>query len=93
MIIIPDGRPLTSPAGIDVAGIGPTGELGTSKTVIIPVSGEDRRFIHTFGANAALCAGDLAPAPTRRHAGHDVGAVVEHGTGVKLALAARHALH
>jgi len=30
--------------------------------VIIPVSGEDRRFIHTFGANAALCAADLAPA-------------------------------
>jgi len=51
-----------SAAGIDVAGIVRTGELGTSKTVIIPVSGEDRRFIHTFGANAALCAGDLAPA-------------------------------
>jgi len=30
--------------------------------VIVPVSGEDRRYIHTFGANAALCAADLAPA-------------------------------
>ena len=30
--------------------------------MIIPVTGEDRRFIHTFGANAALCAADLAPA-------------------------------
>jgi sugar/nucleoside kinase (ribokinase family) len=27
--------------------------------VILPLVGEDRRFIHTFGANAALTAGDL----------------------------------
>ncbi len=51
-----------SAAGLDVAGICRVAGLGTSKTVIIPVSGEDRRFIHTFGANAALCAADLAPA-------------------------------
>ena len=51
-----------STAGVDVAGIGRAAGLGTSKTVIIPVSGEDRRFIHTFGANAALCAADIAPA-------------------------------
>ncbi len=51
-----------SAAGVDVAGIGRSADLGTSKTVIVPVSGEDRRFIHTFGANAALCAADLAPA-------------------------------
>lgn len=51
-----------SAAGIDVGGIGRDPELGTSKTVIIPVNGEDRRYIHTFGANAALCAADLAPA-------------------------------
>lgn len=49
-------------AGIDVGGIGRSAALGTSKTVIIPVSGEDRRYIHTFGANAALCAADLVPA-------------------------------
>ena len=51
-----------SAAGVDVAGIGRVPGLGTSKTVIVPVSGEDRRFIHTFGANAALCAADFAPA-------------------------------
>jgi sugar/nucleoside kinase (ribokinase family) len=51
-----------SAAGLDVAGIRRVAGLGTSKTVIIPVSGEDRRFIHTFGANAVLCAADLAPA-------------------------------
>jgi sugar/nucleoside kinase (ribokinase family) len=48
--------------GVDVTGLGLAAGLGTSKTVIVPVSGEDRRFIHTFGANAALGAADLAPA-------------------------------
>ncbi len=48
--------------GVDVTGLGLAPGLGTSKTVIVPVSGEDRRFIHTFGANAALSAADLAPA-------------------------------
>ncbi len=51
-----------SAAGVDVSGIGRVADLGTSKTVIVPVSGEDRRYIHTFGANAALCAADIAPA-------------------------------
>ena len=51
-----------SAAGLDVTGIRRVAGLGTSKTVIISVSGEDRRFIHTFGANAALCAADLVPA-------------------------------
>jgi sugar/nucleoside kinase (ribokinase family) len=32
---------------------------GTSKTVVLTVSGEDRRFIHTFGANRRFVAGDL----------------------------------
>ena len=51
-----------SAAGLDVTGIRRAAGLDTSKTVIIPVTGDDRRFIHTFGANAALCATDLAPA-------------------------------
>jgi len=46
-------------AGVDASGITRTANLGTSKTVIVPVSGEDRRYIHTFGANAALCAADI----------------------------------
>ncbi len=48
--------------GIDVTHMGRSAALGTSKTVIVPVIGEDRRYIHTFGANATLCAADLAPA-------------------------------
>jgi sugar/nucleoside kinase (ribokinase family) len=47
--------------GIDTTGIRRTGARGTSKTVIVPVVGEDRRFIHTFGANAELTAGDIGP--------------------------------
>jgi sugar/nucleoside kinase (ribokinase family) len=47
---------------IDTGGVRRTEGYGTSKTVIIPVVGEDRRFIHTFGANAALTAGDIEPA-------------------------------
>jgi sugar/nucleoside kinase (ribokinase family) len=48
--------------GIDTSGVRSTDGYGTSKTVIVPVVGEDRRFIHTFGANAALTAGDIDPA-------------------------------
>ncbi len=44
--------------GIDTSGIRRV-DTGTSMTVIVPVIGEDRRYIHTFGANAALTAGDL----------------------------------
>jgi sugar/nucleoside kinase (ribokinase family) len=45
--------------GIDTSGIRRVDGLGTSMTVIVPVAGEDRRYIHTFGANAAVCASDL----------------------------------
>jgi sugar/nucleoside kinase (ribokinase family) len=33
--------------------------VGTSKTVVLTVSGEDRRFLHTFGANRRFVADDL----------------------------------
>jgi len=33
--------------------------MGTSKTVILPVVGEDRRYIHTFGANAEFRGTDI----------------------------------
>lgn len=46
--------------GIDTTGVLTTPELGTSKTVILTVAGEDRRFLHTFGANALLAARDIA---------------------------------
>ena len=32
---------------------------GTSKTVVLTVTGEDRRYIHTIGANADFTIGDL----------------------------------
>ncbi len=51
-----------SALGIDTSGVLTTAGLGTSKTVIIAVVGEDRRFLHAFGANAALAAGDIAVA-------------------------------
>jgi sugar/nucleoside kinase (ribokinase family) len=45
--------------GVETSGIVRSGTHGTSKTVILPVIGEDRRFIHTFGANADFHAGDI----------------------------------
>jgi sugar/nucleoside kinase (ribokinase family) len=48
--------------GIDTSCVIPTPGYGTSKTVILPVVGEDRRFVHTFGANAALTAADIPSA-------------------------------
>jgi sugar/nucleoside kinase (ribokinase family) len=48
--------------GIDTSGVLSSPGLGTSKTVILPVAGEDRRYLHTFGANAALTAADVEAA-------------------------------
>ncbi|HKP17968.1 MAG TPA: sugar kinase [Gaiellaceae bacterium] len=45
--------------GIDTTGIRRVPGLPTSMTVILPVAGEDRRYIHTFGANAAVRPDDL----------------------------------
>ena len=45
--------------GIDTAGLRRSTTYGTSKTIILPVVGEDRRFIHTFGANADFSAEDI----------------------------------
>ena len=47
--------------GVNTAGISRSSEHGTSKTVILPVTGEDRRYLHTFGANADFAAEDIAP--------------------------------
>jgi sugar/nucleoside kinase (ribokinase family) len=45
--------------GVNTAGIVRSTAFGTSKTVILPVIGEDRRYIHTFGANADFSGTDL----------------------------------
>jgi sugar/nucleoside kinase (ribokinase family) len=47
--------------GVDTAGILRAPNLGTSKTVVLTVAGEDRRFLHTFGANADFRISDVAP--------------------------------
>ena len=48
--------------GIDTSGVSRAPGYGTSKTVVLPVVDEDRRFINTFGANAALTAADIPQA-------------------------------
>jgi sugar/nucleoside kinase (ribokinase family) len=45
--------------GINTAAIARSERTGTSKTVVLPVIGEDRRYIHTFGANADFTAADI----------------------------------
>jgi len=45
--------------GVDTSGIIAMPGIGTSKTVIVTVAGEDRRYLHTFGANAAFTANDI----------------------------------
>ena len=45
--------------GIDTAGLLTTPGLATSQTMVVNVAGQDRRFIHTFGANAAVTGGDI----------------------------------
>src|SRR6516162_232218 len=45
--------------GVDISGLKFTAGAETSQTLIVNVAGEDRRFIHTFGANAEFRAGDI----------------------------------
>ncbi len=45
--------------GVVTSGITRSPNYGTSKTVILPVVGEDRRFVHTSGANADFQAHDI----------------------------------
>src|SRR5207253_6245703 len=45
--------------GVDTSGIQTTPGADTSQTLIVNVIGQDRRFIHTFGANAVFRASDI----------------------------------
>jgi sugar/nucleoside kinase (ribokinase family) len=45
--------------GIDVTALGIDATRATSQTLIVNVRGEDRRFIHSFGANRGFSAADL----------------------------------
>lgn len=48
--------------GLDTAGLRIDPDNDTSQTLIINVQGQDRRFIHTFGANKSLSVADLKSA-------------------------------
>jgi sugar/nucleoside kinase (ribokinase family) len=48
-------------AGVDVSALQVSPGRDTSQTLIVNVAGQDRRFIHTFGANADFRAADLPP--------------------------------
>jgi sugar/nucleoside kinase (ribokinase family) len=45
--------------GVDVSGIQVSDRAETSQTMIVNVTGQDRRFVHTFGANAEFRAADI----------------------------------
>lgn len=45
--------------GVDVGGLRTSPGVDTSQTLIVNVKGEDRRFIHTFGANAFFSPQDI----------------------------------
>ena len=51
--------------GVDVSAVQTTSGLDTSQTMIVNVTGQDRRFIHTFGANAVFRASDIPTTPCR----------------------------
>jgi len=52
--------------GVDVSAITISPDADTSQTLIVNVAGQDRRFIHTFGANAGFSAADI-PRALLRH--------------------------
>src|SRR5215470_15649253 len=45
--------------GVDISAVAVSRALDTSQTLIVNVAGQDRRFIHTFGANADFSAADI----------------------------------
>lgn len=50
---------LLKESGVDVSALHTSPSAETSQTLIVNVKGQDRRFIHTFGANAEFSAADL----------------------------------
>jgi sugar/nucleoside kinase (ribokinase family) len=60
--------------GVDVAALRPDSKRATSQTLIVNVKGEDRRFIHSVGANLDFTSADLDPvldpAPRVLHIGY-----------------------
>src|SRR5262249_33022116 len=52
-------REMLTESGVDVRFLQATPSADTSQTLIVNVAGQDRRFIHTFGANAVFRAADV----------------------------------
>ena len=52
--------------GVDTTYLAETSAAQTSATLVINVRGEDRRFIHTFGANAEFDGQEITPALVRQ---------------------------
>ncbi len=46
---------------VDTSGLRTVSDADTSQTLIVNVAGQDRRFIHCFGANAKFTAADIRP--------------------------------
>ncbi|HZZ78135.1 MAG TPA: carbohydrate kinase family protein [Gemmataceae bacterium] len=46
-------------SGVDASNLAVSADADTSQTLIVNVKGQDRRFIHTFGANRAFKAADI----------------------------------
>jgi sugar/nucleoside kinase (ribokinase family) len=59
-------RDLLRAEGIDDSAVAVSPEAETSQTLIVNVVGQDRRFIHTFGANAEFRASDIPPDLVKR---------------------------
>jgi len=56
-------KSLLAREGLDTSGIITTPGCDTSQTLIVNVAGQDRRFIHTYGANALFRASDIPTDP------------------------------
>lgn len=67
-------REILIDAGVEAAGLAIDRHVPTSQTLIVNVRGEDRRFIHSVGANLSFTAADidplLEPAPKVLHIGY-----------------------
>lgn len=48
-------------SGVNTAGLVADPHMDTSQTLIVNVAGQDRRYIHSFGANAGFQASDIVP--------------------------------
>ncbi|HYT88647.1 MAG TPA: carbohydrate kinase family protein [Gemmataceae bacterium] len=56
---------LLKETGVDVSALKVSPKAETSQTMIVNVAGQDRRFIHTFGANGEFRAADIPTARLR----------------------------